>query len=90
MLRQMLPSIRDASELIRNRYFDGESILLKDAAEDLEQQASAVQLTIDCHDCEVIDAGQPERAIDSCKFRKAIQEQASYRASYVVAQQKAQ
>ena len=34
------------------------------------------------------EAGQPERAIASGKFRKAIQEQASYRASCVVAQAK--
>ena len=83
-----LLSIRDASESIRNRYFDGESILLKDAAEDLEQQTMAVQLMIDRHDRVVMDAGQPERSIASGKFRKVIQEQASYRASYVVAQAK--
>ena len=83
-----LLSVRDASELIRNKYFDGESILLKDAAEDLAQQAKAVQLMIDGHDRVVIEADQRERVIDSGKFRNAIQEQASYRASCVVAQAK--
>ncbi len=83
-----LLSIRDASQLIRNRYFDGENVLLKDATEDLEQQAKAVRLMLDVHDRVVIEADQPEHAIDSGKFQEAIQERASYRASYVVAQAK--
>jgi hypothetical protein len=44
-----------------------------------------VQLLIDSHDRLVIEAGEPERAIDSGKFQKGIQEQASYRAGVVVA-----
>ena len=72
-------------ESIRNQYFDGESVLLKDADEDLEHQTKAVRLLIDRHDCLVIEAGEPERAIDSSKFQKDIREQASYRAGLVVA-----
>ena len=36
-------SLQAASELIRDRHFDGECILLKDAIEDLEQQTKIVQ-----------------------------------------------
>ena len=78
-------SIRSASELIRDRYFDGESILLRDATEDLERQAKAMQLMMDGYDRVAIEAGQAELALDSDKFQKAIQERASYLAGYIVA-----
>ena len=63
-------SVRNASELIRDRYFDGESILLKDAIEDLEHQTKAVQVMMDGYDRVAIEAGQPELAIDSGKFQQ--------------------
>lgn len=78
-------AIRGASHQIRSKYFDGESILLKDADEDLEQQIKAVQLMIDRHDRVVIEAGEPERVIASSEFREAIGERASYKAGYVAA-----
>ena len=35
--------VNGASELIRDKYFEGEGILFKDAIEDLEQQTKIVQ-----------------------------------------------
>jgi len=36
-------SLQTASDLIRDRFFDGECILLKDAIEELERQRKVVQ-----------------------------------------------
>lgn len=58
-----------ASELIRDRYFDGECILAKDAIEDLEQQVKMLQTMMHNHDRVVIEAGQPEFATsDKLRF----------------------
>ena len=78
-------ALQAASELIRERYFDGECILLKDALEDLEQQAQIVQNMMQKHDHVAIETGQPEFATDSDKLQKTINELASQRADYIVA-----
>jgi hypothetical protein len=78
-------ALEAASELIRDRYFDGECILLKDAIEDLEQQAKVVQTLMHNHDHVVIEAGQPEFATDSDKLQRTVNELASRRADYIVA-----
>ncbi len=78
-------ALQAASELIRDRYFDGECILSKDAIEDLEQQAKIVQTMMHNHDRVVIEAGQPEFATDSDKLQKTVNELASQRADYIVA-----
>jgi hypothetical protein len=78
-------ALRAASALIRDRYFDGECILAKDAIEDLEQQAEMLQTMLHNHDRVVIEAGQPEFATDSDKLQKTINELASQRADFIVA-----
>ena len=78
-------AIQAASELIRDRYFDGECILAKDAIEDLEQQAKMLHTMMHNYDREVIKAGQPEFATDSDKLQKTINELASQRADFIVA-----
>ena len=78
-------AVRKASELIRDRYFAGESILLKDASEDLEHQLKAVQVMINGYGRVLIQAGQPELMIDSDELHKAASEQGSHRAGYIVA-----
>ena len=78
-------SLQAASDLIRDRYFDGECILLKDAIEDLERQTELVQRMMDAYDHVVIDAGQAELASDPDQFRKTISAQASQKADYIVA-----
>jgi len=78
-------SLQTASDLIRDRFFDGECILLKDAIEDLERQTKLVQGMMDAYDHVAIDAGQPELAIDPHEFRKTISARASEKADYVVA-----
>jgi hypothetical protein len=47
-------ALQAASELIRDRYFDGECILAKDAMEELEQQAKMLQTMMHDHDHVVI------------------------------------
>lgn len=81
-------ALQAASELIRDRYFDGECILSKDAIEDLEQQAKIVQTMMHNHDHVVIEAGQPEFATDSDKLQKTINELASQSADCIVAMAK--
>ena len=78
-------SLQTACELIREEYFDGVGILLKDAIEDLERQARAVHQLINSFDRTVIDVGQPELAVACDPLRKTIAEQASTRAGYIVA-----
>ena len=78
-------SLQTACELIREEYFDGVCILLKDAREDLEQQARTVQQLINSSDGLVIDVEQPKRAIDGEALRTTIAERASARAGYIVA-----
>jgi hypothetical protein len=78
-------AIQAASELIRDRFFDGECILFSDAIEDLEQQAKIVQTLMRSHDRVVIEAGQPEFATDSDKLQKTVNQLASQRADYIVA-----
>lgn len=53
-------SLQRASVLIRDRYFDGECILFKDAIEDLEQQTTAVRGIVDAYDGVAIARNQPE------------------------------
>jgi hypothetical protein len=83
-------SIEAASELIRDKYFDGECVLLEDAIADLEMQTKAVHLMIDAFDSVAIEAGQPELVTDSAQFDKVIRERASRRAGYVIALAKSQ
>ncbi len=77
-------ALQAASELIRDRYFDGECILAKDVIEDVEQQAKIVQTMMHNHDHVVIEAGQPEFATDSDKLQKTVNELASQRADCIV------
>ena len=78
-------SLQTASDLIRDRFFDGECILLNDAIEELERQTKLVQTMLDAYDHVATDAGQPELAIDPHEFRKTISARASEKADYVVA-----
>ena len=78
-------SLQAASELIRDRYFDGAYILLKDAIEDLEQQTKLVQKMMDAYDRVAAEAGQLGVVTDSGSFRAAVSERASGRADYIVA-----
>jgi hypothetical protein len=80
-----LLSLQSASEMIRNEYFEGETILLKDAIGNLELQTKAVQLMMDAHDRVAIEAGQPELATNSDKHQLAIHDRASRKADYIIA-----
>ena len=80
-----LLSLQAANELICNKYFEGECILLKDVLEELEQQIKMVQNMMEAYDRVAIGAGQPERATNSERVGKIVSEQASARADYIVA-----
>jgi len=80
-----LLSLQAASELIRNKYFEGECILLKDVLEEFEQQIKIVQNMMEVYDRVASGAGQPERATDSESVGQIVSEQASARADYIVA-----
>jgi len=69
-----LLSLQAANELICNKYFEGECILLKDLLEELEQQIKMVQNMMDAYDLVATKAGQPERTTDSHTLRKIISE----------------
>jgi hypothetical protein len=78
-------ALQAASELIQDRYFDGECILSKDVIEDLQQQAKIVQAMMHNHDGVASEAGQPEFATDSDKLQKTVNQLASQRADCIVA-----
>ena len=80
-----LLSLQAANELICNKYFEGEVILLKDVLEEFEQQIKIVQNMMEVYDRVAIGAGQPERATDSESVGQIVSEQASARADYIVA-----
>ena len=83
-------ALQTATELIRERYFDGQRILLKDATEDLEHAAKFVRNLIGVYDLVVSEDGQSELAIDCENFRNAAHERASAKADYIVALAKSQ
>jgi hypothetical protein len=60
-----------------------ECILLRDAGEDLQRQRKIVKKMMDAYDRVEIGAGQPEPAIDSHRFQKAINEQAWEKVGYI-------
>jgi len=78
-------SLQSASELIRDKYFDGERILLKDAIEDLEQQGKIVRYMMNSYDKVATEAGQPEHRTNSENLWLAVNERASSRAGYIIA-----
>jgi hypothetical protein len=78
-------SLQVASEMIRDRYFDGECILLKDTVEDLEQQIEMVRHMMDSYDRVVVETDHPGLATDYDNLRIAVSERASKRAGYVIA-----
>ena len=80
-----LLSLQAANELICNKYFEGEVILLKDVLEELEQQIRIVKNMMEVYDRIAIAAGQPERATSSESVGKIVSEQTSARADYIVA-----
>ena len=80
-----LLSLQAANELICNKYFEGEVILLKDVLEELEQQIRIVKNMMEVYDSIAIAAGQPERATSSESVGKIVSEQTSARADYIVA-----
>jgi hypothetical protein len=78
-------SIQAASELIRDRYFDGAFILARDATEDLEQQIMIMNHFRPIFDRALVEAGNPELVTDSDNFRNIVNEEASKNAGYIVA-----
>lgn len=82
---QELFSLRRATELIRDTYFDGECILFKDATEELEQQIRAVRGMVDSYNRVLMDMNRPRSAINSANLDKAVTELASKRATLIVA-----
>jgi len=78
-------SIQTASELIQERYFDGECILLKDTLEGLEQQIGIVQQMVDAYDREAAETERPELVTNFSEFHNAVSQRASERADYIIA-----
>jgi hypothetical protein len=78
-------SLREASELIRDKYFEEEGILFEDAIEDLEQQTSLVETMMHNYDRAAVEAGRPELATDSAHFRKVVAESAFKQAGFIIA-----
>jgi hypothetical protein len=78
-------AIEIANELIAKRYFGGESILLKDSLDDLEEQTNLVRNMLNTHDRVFTEAGMPERTIESDEFRAQVSRRASERADFIVA-----
>jgi hypothetical protein len=81
-------SLHAASTLIQQKYFNGECILLKDVIEDLRQQTKLVKNMMAAYDGVVVGAGEPELATESNRLNKDVDERASARAGYIVAQAK--
>jgi len=78
-------SLRRASELIQNKYFEGEGILFEDAIEDLAQQTTIVETMMHNYDRVAIEAGRPELATDSENFRKVVADSAFKQAGFIIA-----
>ena len=78
-------SLRTASELIRDKYFDGAYILLKDAIEDVEEQTKVVQKMMDAYDRVAAEAGQTGLVTDSDNLHMAVSQRATERADYIIA-----
>ncbi len=59
--------------------------MLKDSIEDLQKQTKLALQMMYAYDGVAIKAGRSERATDSSKINKAVEEQASKKAAYIVA-----
>ena len=77
-------SLQGASELIQEKYFEGEGIMFKDAIEDLAQQTTIVETMMRNYDRVAIEAGRPELATDS-DFRKVVADSAFKQAEFIIA-----
>jgi hypothetical protein len=78
-------SLQGASELIQNKYFEGEGILFKDVIEDLEQQSKLVEAMMRVYDRAESEASKPALATDSDNFRKVVADLASQKAGLIIA-----
>ena len=78
-------SLEAASDLIRDRFFDGECILLKDTSEELTRQKKLMQHMMDAYDHVATDAGRSDLASDPKKFQETVSAVASKKADYIVA-----
>jgi hypothetical protein len=77
-------SLRGASELIQDKYFEGEGILFEDVIEDLAQQTTIVETMMHNYDRVAIEAGRPELATDSDNFRKVVADSAFKQAGFII------
>jgi hypothetical protein len=78
-------SLQRASQVIRDKYFDGESILFKDAIEDLEQHKKFVETMMHNYDRAAIEACKPELATDSDSFWNIVADLAFKKADFIIA-----
>jgi hypothetical protein len=78
-------SLQVATELIEDKYFDRECVLLKDVLDDLQQQTSRIGKIIKAYNAIAVESRKPELAIDSGSFRKTVEGRASETAACIVA-----
>jgi hypothetical protein len=80
-----LLSLQAASDLIQEKQFDGECILMKDVIEELKQQTTIAQNMLASYDKVASVACKPELATNSQNLREAVNEQASKTAGFIIA-----
>jgi hypothetical protein len=80
-----LLALQKASELIEDKYFDRESILLIDVLDDLQQQTSMMGKMVNAYDAIAVESGRPELVINGEAFQAAVNVRASQTAGYIVA-----
>jgi hypothetical protein len=78
-------AVRAATQLIQDKFFDGERVLLSDVMNELHFEIKLTESLITAYDRVMCSAGRPGFAIESGKFRKGIQKQASEKAECIVA-----
>jgi len=80
-----LLALQKASELIEDKYFDREPILLMDVLDNLRQQISMMGKMINVYDAIAVESGKPELVTNGEAFREAVNVRASETAGCIVA-----
>jgi hypothetical protein len=78
-------SLQETTELIQNKYFDGEFILLQDAVRNMQQQIQIVRKLLEAYDRVIIQAGKEELATDFDKLQRSAKEQVSEKVGFITA-----
>jgi hypothetical protein len=85
-----IQAMQAATQAIQAHYFDGQEILMKDAADDLAQQAGEMQRMIKIHDRIAAEDGIPELSVNGPEFQRAVDKLAGEKRDFIVALAKSQ